>query len=784
MIKKTNPGALEGILIADADNENERQLVQQSYDFVELFVVVINLKGNIVLINRSGRELLGYSNDEIIGKDFIGEFIIESKRAEAKEFFNNVIKDRVPNSENIRFYLKTRNKWRTILEAKNNIIRDKANNVAGIIISGKNITSHITTQNDLRNDINLYQLLTNNVPGISLFLFDDDLRFIMAKGEELNNFGFTSENLEGKTIHEIHDPVIKKIWTPLFRSAISNHKIFTEYQYQSCYYQISVLPVVDNNNEIFMGIAINQNITESKETIRRLRKLNTEAVKANITASDFLARVSHEIRIPLSSIIGFIEQLSNTNLDSKQEEYLKIIEESSEHLMLLINDILAFSKIESGEIHIDRIPFKINHTIEQLYHSFSFKAKEKNLGFVYNVDERLDIVLIGDPFRLRQILINLLNNAIKFTYEGYVELGCYLEEENKSEVRVRFEITDTGIGIGKSDQKRIFRRFIQVDTAASGKYRGTGLGLTICKNLVEMQHGTLSVSSKEGIGSTFYFVIPYKKGRETDMLSEENGIIDQETLKDKKVLLVDDDNFNRLLGKTLLEKFNCSFDIAVNGKEAKTKLNRSKYDIVLLDMHMPEVSGIEVAKYIRDEKYDTTTKILAVTAAVLKREIVAYYNAGIDDFIIKPFKETALFCKVCNVLQIKNHFYKPVRAEIELKEELIQGPYDLSELKSVSDGNEELTRKMLDIFIGNAENAISTFQELLKTKKWKEIGETAHKLLPSFRHLKAETLVSYLLELKTKTLIEKNYKPVPELVNVTIEGMKELINELENEIKL
>jgi CheY-like chemotaxis protein len=195
------------------------------------------------------------------------------------------------------------------------------------------------------------------------------------------------------------------------------------------------------------------------------------------------------------------------------------------------------------------------------------------LNFSYDIDPKLDMVVLGDSFRLRQILINMLSNAIKFTSAGYVELRCFLIHQNKNKIKVRFDIIDTGIGIKPDNLQSIFEQFKQADSSITQKYGGTGLGLTICKNLIDMQNGSLSVSSQENIGTTFSFVIPYEKGAETDFASEDLGEIDPNKLKNKSVLFVDDDSVNRLLGKTILEKIKCHYDIANNGKEAIAKLD-------------------------------------------------------------------------------------------------------------------------------------------------------------------------------------------------------------------
>lgn len=782
MKRRTNPGILEEVFIENASSVHEKQLVLQSFNAVEFFVTVTDLNGNILFINRRGEELLGHSCNETRGKNFIEDFIIVSKKKQEGAIFHNILKGIINPSLTTRYHLRTKNGRRVILEAKSKIIYDRENNPAGIIISGKNITGHVIREQNLQDAVNLYSILTENVPGISLFLFDNKMRFIIARGIEIQNFGLTSEDFEGKSLSEIENDDLKKIWSPLFRSALNNVKVSSEYEYDSLIYQISILPVLNSMNDVFLGIAINQDITERKKDIRRLSKYTREAEKAKLETRDFLAHISHEIRTPLSAIIGFTEQLADTELDKKQKEFLKIITGASEHLMLLIDDVLALSKIEAGELHLNRTPFKIIHTVEHIYHSFLHRVREKELDFKYHVDEALDIVLIGDPLRLRQILINLLNNAIKFTFEGRIELNCFLEEEEKDEVKVRFEVTDTGIGIGYEMQKVIFKPFIQADTSDSRKSGGTGLGLTICKRLVEMQNGKLTVSSRVGAGTTFCFQLPFKKGKKSDKLYTGRGIVDKETLKGTRVLLVDDDNFSSILGKTILAKFNCTTDIAFNGEEARLKLSSSDYDIVLLDMHMPGISGIEVVKFLREIRHDWSVKIIAVTASVLKGELIGYYKAGINDFLIKPFREKDIYNKICKVLHIDDHLNKASRAELVLKEELIKGSYDLSELIKITEGNEKLRKKMLSIFIESTEKAITSFEQLLEAEEWNKIGETAHRILPSYRHLHAEDIAADLTELKTRTLIEPDSKSIPPIIKKITGKMRDLIEDLQSKI--
>jgi len=773
---------IEDIFILDSKNDNEKALVQQCFDMVNVFVVAIDLEANITLINRKGKEFLGLEKSRVVGKNFVNHFIAQHQRAEAQNFLNSVLKGRSKHSENKKYHLQTVNNETKIVESKNILIRDKKNNILGVLISGEDVTGYVRHQHELQNNLDLYRILAQNIPDINLYLFDENQRFIIAEGAEMKNNELENSDFENKKLSEINNEALQKIWMPFFDAAIAGKEISSEYKFNSYYYLIWVIPIKNPNNNSYSGIAITQNITDDKKTEQKLKRAKETAEKANRAKSDFLARVSHEIRTPLNAILGFTEQLKQTELTTKQYEYVKIIDKSSEHLLSLINDILVLSKIEARQINFERSPFKIEHTVKYVFNALLNKAEEKGLSFSYNLDQELDLVVLGDSFRLRQILINMLSNAIKFTVSGYVELRCFLVEKSKNRIKVRFDIIDTGIGIKPENLQTIFDQFKQADSNITQKYGGTGLGLTICKNLIDMQGGSLSVSSQVNIGTTFSFVIPYVKGKKSDVLSNDKGDIDPDKLRNKKVLLVDDDSVNRLLGKTILEKSECDYDMASNGKEAIEKLDTKKYDIVLLDIHMPDISGVDVARYFRKKKKNESTKIIAVTAAVMKDDIKKYYRAGINDFLIKPYKEIHLFNKMCEVLQLKKEtFPKPV-AEIILKEEIHPKLYDLTELKKMSGNNPELITNMINTFIENSQEALQKFHKALLDKNWNQIAETAHKILPSYRHLEVNSIVVQLDELKTKEPGQKKANAIEEKTKKVMQTMVKLLEELKNEL--
>jgi PAS domain S-box-containing protein len=662
MSQHQNIDILEQLFKPGVEDASLIKQMKQLFDLVEAFVAVIDTSRNILLINRKGKEILGYQEDELISKNFTKHLVPEKHRKRTDVFFENLMNGKLEHPGYHQIHLCKIDQGTCVVNVLYTLIPDSGKKILGALISGSDITDH-----------------------------------------------------DSKT-----------------------HRLF-----------------------------------KSKE----------KAEQFNKAKSEFLSSVSHEIRTPLNAIMGFTEQLRQTELDEQQSEFVKVIEKSSEHMLSLINDILVIQKIESSELSFEHLPFKIHYPVEYIYSVLKPKAEEKNLRFSYHISEKLNgMVLLGDAFRLRQILINLLSNAIKFTTQGYVELKCFIKSEKDDTVWVRFDVIDTGMGISPDKIDTIFEEFKQADSTITKRYGGTGLGLTICKKLIELQRGSLTVASQEGLGTTFTFSIPYQRGKETDIVPPDFGTIDSERLRNKRVLLADDDSVNRLLGKTILDKFNCHYDIANCGEEAIEKLKASAYDIILLDIHMPDVNGLEVAKFLRRMKGDEATKIIAVTAAFMQHDLKEFYEHGINDFLIKPFKEVNLFNKMCEVLEIKTVSKERQKAEIILEEYHHPKSYNLEELEKMAGQDKEFISQMLLTFIGNTESTIILLSKLLKEKDWEQIGETAHKILPSYRHLEVENIVSKLVELKDKTITQPDYKAVPSLVRSTMDEMKALVSELKQEI--
>jgi PAS domain S-box-containing protein len=414
------------------------------------------------------------------------------------------------------------------------------------------------------------------------------------------------------------------------------------------YAEVSFARIFMNNK--YMVQTIVRDISEKKIAEKQLKQARDDAEKARMAQSEFLSLMSHEIRTPLNAVISLTDLMLHEEQSPDQQENLISVKISARHLLGLIDDILDYNKIESGNIQFDAEDFDIRHMVEQLRRALGIKATEKDIRLITVVDEQVPLILRADTLRLKQILFNLISNAIKFTDQGNVRL--HIRKKEDAENVIEFEVKDTGIGISESRLEAIFERFTQEQSYTARKYGGSGLGLAICKKLVELQEGQIKAASVKGEGSVFTFFIPMESGNVTmEDKAREYQMKDSHTLKGMKILMVEDDRMNQFVGRKIIEKkWNAHLTIVETGEDALAKLKQEEFDVVLLDILLPGMDGYQTAQNIRrnekNEVVDPEIPIIALTADAFVETRTRAYEAGMNDFVSKPFDYENLFKKL------------------------------------------------------------------------------------------------------------------------------------------
>jgi PAS domain S-box-containing protein len=444
------------------------------------------------------------------------------------------------------------------------------------------------------------------------------------------------------------------------------------------------------------------------------------AENAVISKQQFLSNMSHEIRTPMNSIIGFTKVMLKTELTEKQREYVTAIKMSGDVLTVLIDDILDLAKVDAGKMQFERKPFKMTLSISAMIQLFEPKIQEKNLKLIKNYDSNIPLILLGDPVRLHQILLNLVSNAVKFTLNGTITIDVDMLHQDENEVIVEFKITDTGIGIAEDKIDHIFENFQQATTDTSRLYGGTGLGLAIAKQLTEQQGGTISVKSILDKGTACSAIMPFKKSKHEVEPETVTSEMDPE-LKGIKVLVVEDIALNQLLMKTLLDDYGFECDFASNGKLAIEKLQNNTYDIILMDLQMPEMNGFEASEHIR---YHLNSKIpiIALTADVTTADLRKCKASGMNAYVSKPIDEKLLYARIADLL----------KKDIPLKKPVTEKYIDLAYLSKRTKANTGLMMEMIRLYLDQTPVLMEQMKKGMGDKDWEAIHTAAHKMIPSF----------------------------------------------------
>lgn len=510
--------------------------------------------------------------------------------------------------------------------------------------------------------------------------------------------------------------------------------------------------------------------------ITQRKKNAEELVRAQKAKEQFLANMSHEIRTPVNGIAGMVNLLSEAEDKGDQTNYLNAIKNSTENLKVIINDILDLSVIESGKLKLEKIGFNIKHQLTAVIDTFLFQCKEKGIVLKASISPEADVVLLGDPVRLNQILINLISNAVKFTQIGEIKISVDIDHTLGNTHYIKIVVTDTGVGVPEEKLDHIFESFTQADESVTRRYGGTGLGLSIVKQLVELQNGSIVVKSEETKGTTFNVIIPYESGQAEDLV---RPVLSKTTrhysFKGFKVLLVEDNDINRLYALNILKKCQCEVDGAENGYIALERLKSNNYDLILMDIQMPVMDGYEATRNIRGgfKPPKNSIPIVALTANAIKGDNEKCLEAGMNDYLYKPFQPEDL-------LKILSKFAGGESAINKYNNHQQQEKItNLSYLISVCDNDRVFIQDMIDTFISTTPPTINEMQKWVNKAEWHKVAGLAHKLKPTITFMGLESLKPVIKHIEE--FARENYQTdqIPQLVNVLSEKCRIAFKELQ-----
>jgi PAS domain S-box-containing protein len=659
---------LEVIKSKDDLAENEikyRNLIENA----GVVMYTASLNGMITFATNKAFELTGYTVEELSNFHFtalVDTDWLEKVKAEYKSQIKNNVKESV-----LEFCIRTKNNETKWVE-QSVILMVENNQLTGFQCMVKDISQRKEMEENLKNtykelqnavseqalshkkteesEKRFRQIVETAQEGIWVMDVNNVTTFVNKKMCEI--LGYAEDEILGKRNLDFKDEegvqrALKNIERRKSGIQETHESTFITKSGKKIWTQVSTNPVLDENGSYAGALAMITDITEKVKYQEQLIKSKKIAEDANKMQEQFLANMSHEIRTPMNGIQGMTDLLLETELNNEQYDFAKTIKRSSDNLLVIINDILDFSKIKAGKLNIEKIEFNLAEVLTNIKGIFQNSINEKGLTLNVTVHNDVPERLNGDPYRLNQILVNIVGNAIKFTHRGCINVSIFVKEKGTKEIALNFKITDTGIGIENNKINEIFKSFTQANIETSRKYGGTGLGLAITKQLVELQQGNIVVESEINKGTTFNISIPYNYSKNNvPSLFAGDAKNYCSLLKGKKFLVAEDNEINQKVVRHVLQKAGGIVDIANNGLEAVSLLKQNNdYHLIIMDLQMPEMDGYAATKYIRDVM-NLSTPIIAMTASALKGEKLKCIEMGMNDYLSKPFDFTFLYKRI------------------------------------------------------------------------------------------------------------------------------------------
>ncbi len=613
-------------------------------------------------------------------------------------------------------------------------------------------------------------------------------RIISANRATARSLEISIENLIGKNMRDTLEPstrdlfdfYLEKIGQDGFAEGVMHVKTTTG---KTRYWAYKNIKVEDNGYPYVL--CSSQDVTDlvnMEKELRKAEKITKQSIEAK---QQFLAKVTHEIRTPMNAIVGFGKLLAKTTLEDKQRKFVDAISTSGDNLLLIVNDLLDTAKIEAGKMNFEEIPFSIKEVVSSVITILNYKAAEKDLILSVKIEQDVPDCVIGDPTRLNQVLVNLAGNAVKFTEKGTVEIRIKCLQQNENVVKLQIEVSDTGIGIPEDKLPTVFDSFTQANNDTSRKYGGTGLGLTIARQIIELQNGSIDVTSVLGEGTIFSIKLSYpigdpEKAAENILPAIE---IDTHQLENVKILLAEDNHLNHLLMESIMAEWGVKLSIAVNGNEVIEMVQKEKFDLILMDVHMPEMDGYEATRYIRAHLPGAVSQIpiIAITANASEEDKDKCLEAGMNDFMPKPFRAEELFLKVSRYANLKKETNSETKKNRVGKTNAKKRIIRLGYLRSVATGNKKFLKDVMEIFVSQIPEELVLLELALKERNWVALGDTAHKMKLGINVMgmkEAEKIILY-----TEVQAREKIAPDETTLQAKMEKLREMCTTAVQEVK-
>ncbi len=669
----------------------------------------------------------------------------------------------------------------------------------------------IRIQHELQETQKRLEAVVANSP-IILFMLDQSGNFTLFEGKGLTDTGIDIKAQIGKPIESISN--IIPISREDFDGAMKGQDKTSVCQIGEKFYEVFYSAMKNNDDSVSGVIGVASDITIHKLAEEELKNAKQYAEDTAKMKEQFLANMSHEIRTPMNGIIGLTRILLGTSVTDEQLKYLKSIKTCSDNLLVIINDILDLSKIEAGKMNFENVAFSPEEIVKHTFELFDPKAKEKNIYLKYNIDSRIPTALLGDPTRLSQITNNLVSNAIKFTSEGGVTVDIKLRSERDENMTLDIEVSDSGIGIPESSIGSIFESFTQASSDTTRKFGGTGLGLTIVKKLIELQGGTIGIRSKVGEGTTFFFHLTFNRASQEEIDRAAKSSEESIDVSHLNVLIAEDNSINQMIIKKVFADWNAKFEVADNGKICVEKLQQGKFDIVLMDIQMPEMDGNAAARKIRTELPEPykSIPIMAMTAHATSTEKQKCFDSGMNDYISKPFNPSELKRKLIDLTggekaAAGKEQTKTEQTEISSQQEIKTAEIisetksteintntesgatetptkiDLSYLKQIGGDNPAFMMQMIEMFLQKTPEALEEMNEKFKQQSWEDLRNVAHRIKPSYTYVGLGEIQKMLAEIENNSMTKTNLEAIPQLITQVEEQSRSAFKALEVELQ-